>query len=156
MTYREHLSAPASYWIIATTFGLTFVTAVGMYLGPGVALGASVLTAVGIAVALLLIGRPEVAVDADGVRVGESLLEWPYVGRVVVHDRAATRQRLGVDAHAAAWVVQRPYIAESVEIGVEDAADPHPYWLVSSRNPAQLAAAIERARSQVAGAAEAP
>ena len=146
MTYRERLTAPASYWIIAYFFGLTFVTAVGLYLGPWVAVGAGIATVAGIAVVLLVIGRTRVAVVAEGVRVDESLLEWPFVGAVTVHDRAATRRRLGVDAHATAWVVQRPYIAESVEVAVVDAADPHPYWLLSSRNPTQLAAAIERAR----------
>ena len=146
MTYRERLTAPASYWIIAYFFGLTFVTAVGLYLGPWVAVGAGIATVAGIAAALLLIGRTRVAVGAEGVRVGDSLLEWPYVGAVTVHDRVATRRRLGVDARATAWVVQRPYIAESVEVSVSDAADPHPYWLLSSRNPTQLAAAIERSR----------
>lgn len=146
MTYRERLSAPPSYWIIASFFGLTFVSAVGLYLGPEVAVAAGVVTAIGITVVLLLLGRTEVRVGADGVRVGESLLEWPYVGAVTVLDRAATRRRLGVDASAAAWVVQRPYIDGAVEVVVADAADPHPYWLVSTRNPAQFAAAVERAR----------
>lgn len=146
MTYRERLTAPPSYWIIAFFFGLTFVTAVGFYLGPWVAAAAGAVGVVGIAVVLLLIGRVDVLVGADGVRVGSSLLEWPYVGTVAVLDPAATRRRLGVDANAAAWVVQRPYIPGAVELTVVDQADPHPYWLVSSRNPAQFAAAIERAR----------
>lgn len=146
MTYRERLSAPVAYWIIGLFFGITFVTAVGFYYGPWVAGSAGVLTTAGIAVALLLMGRTVLRVDADGVHVGEALLEWPYVGSVTVHDATATRDRLGVDANAAAWVVQRPYIPGSVELDVADAADPHPYWLVSSRNPAQFAAAIERTR----------
>lgn len=153
MPYRERLSVPPAYWIITLFFGLTFVTAVGLYLGPGAAIAVAVVALVGIVVALLLIGRPEILVDAAGVRVAESLLEWPYVGDTTVLDAEATRRRLGVDAHAAAWVVQRPYIPGAVEIAVADAADPHPYWLVSSRRPTQLAAAIERARRE-SGAGE--
>lgn len=150
MTYRERLSAPLSYWFIAYAFGITFVIAIGFYLGPWAAVASGVVTAVGITIALLLIGRPVVAVGADGVRVGDSLLEWPYVGPTTVHDREGTRRRLGPDALASAWVVQRPYVPASVEVTVADAADPHPYWLVSSRNPGQLAAAIEQARCDAA------
>lgn len=151
MTYRERLSAPASYWIIALFFGLTFVTAVGMRFGPWVAVSAAVITTVGIAVALILMSRTVIRVEEDGLHVGDAFLEWPYTGALTIRDRSATRDRLGVDANAAAWVVQRPYIDGSVEVEVQDAADPHPYWLVSTRNPAQLAAAIERVRRDASG-----
>lgn len=146
MTYRERLAVPLSYWIVACLVGVSTATAVGFYLGPWVAVGAGLATLVGITVTLLLIGRPVIDVGGAGVRVGDSVLEWPHVGATTVHDRNATRDRLGPGAKATAWVVQRPYIPGSVEIAVADAADPHPYWLVSSRNPAQFAAAIERAR----------
>lgn len=146
MSYREKLRAPASWWAIALVFGLTFVTAVGFYLGPVVAAGAGVVTTVGIATALAVIGGTTVQVDERGLTVGRSLLEWPYVGDATVLDAAATHDRLGPGADARAHVVQRPYIAESVEVVVADAADPHPYWLVSTRQPAQLAAAILRGR----------
>lgn len=146
MTYHEKLRAPVSWWVIALVFGLTFVTAVGFYLGPWVAAGAGVVTTAGIAVALGSIGRTAVLVDERGVTVGRSLLEWPYVGEVQVLDAPATHDRLGPGADARALVVQRPYIAESVEVAIADPADPHPYWLVSSRQPAQLAAAIVRGR----------
>lgn len=146
MTYRERLSVPLAYWIIAFAFGLSFVTAIGFYLGPWEAVVSGVLTAAGISAVLLRLGGVRITVDAAGLTVGRSLLEWPYVGNVTIHDAAAARRRLGVDAVASAWVVQRPYIPGAVEVEVEDAADPHPYWLVSSRNPAQMAAAIEKNR----------
>ena len=57
---------------------------------------------------------------------------------------------VAVGADARAFVTQRPWLSESVQVTVDDAADPHPYWLVSSRRPAQLAAAIETARAQAA------
>ena len=146
MSYDEKLRAPASWWAIALLFGLTFVTAVGFYLGPGVAVAAGVVTAAGIGVALGVIGRTTVRVDERGVAVGRSLLEWPYVGEIRVLDAGGTHDRLGPDADVRAYVVQRPYIPEAVEVSVVDPADPHPYWLVSTRQPAQLAAAITRGR----------
>jgi hypothetical protein len=146
MTYRERLGVPVSWWVIGLFFAVSFVTAVGFYAGPEVAVLAGVLTTAGVAAALLWYGRVLIVVDESGVRVGDALLEWPYVGEATAHDRAATRRRWGPDADHAAWLTVRGYIPGSVEVAVVDAADPHPYWLVSSRQPDDLAAAIEAAR----------
>lgn len=146
MTYRERLAVPAGWWVVGMFFALTFVTAVGFYAGPWVAVVAGVVTAVGVAAALLWYGRILIAVDERGVHAGEAVLEWPWVGEVSVHDRAATRRRLGPDADRAAWLLVRGFVPGSVEVAVNDPADPHPYWLVSSRRGAKLAAAIEKSR----------
>ncbi|MGC3993528.1 MAG: DUF3093 domain-containing protein [Propionicimonas sp.] len=146
MSYRERLGVPAGWWVTGLLVALSFVTAVGFYIGPLVAVVAGVVTAAAVVAALLYYGRVVVAVEDSGVRAGESLLEWPWVGEVSVHERSATRRRLGPDADHAAWLVVRGFVPGSVEITVDDPADPHPYWLVSSRRPAQFAAAIEASR----------
>jgi hypothetical protein len=147
MNYRERLTVPAGWWVVGMFFSLTFVTAVGFYAGPWIAVLAGLVTAATIAGALLWYGRVEVVVDEGGLHAGDALLEWPYAGEVRVHDRAATRERLGVGADPAAWLVVRAFVPGSVEVAVADPADPHPYWLVSSRRPGELAQAIERAIS---------
>ncbi len=76
MIYREKLRCPLSYWVIAAAFGLSFVTAVGFYLGPWVAVASGVVTALGIAAVLWQIGRVEIVVDVRGIRVEWSLLVW--------------------------------------------------------------------------------
>ncbi|WP_072042026.1 DUF3093 domain-containing protein [Nigerium massiliense] len=148
MLYRERLSVPVSYWFIAAAFGLTTVSAVGFYLGPEVAVAATLLCAALIAAALLLIGRDLVIVDERGLTVGRSLLEWEYLGEPQALDRLASQDRQGPLADARAFVVARPYIPEAVEVPVRDAADPHPYWLVSTRRPQQLLAALTRGRAR--------
>ena len=147
MNYEERLAVPAIWWVVGMFFSLTFVTAVGFYAGPTVSVVAGLVTAAGVAAALLRYGRVRVEVDADGLHAGTALLEWPHVGDVRVHDRAATRLRLGPGADHAAWLLVRGFIPGSVEVAVTDAADPHPYWLVSSRNPSGLAHAIEQSRT---------
>jgi hypothetical protein len=147
MHYRERLTVPAGWWATGMFFSLSFVTAVGFYAGPEVALAAGAVTAAAIAAALLWYGRVELVVDDGGLRAGDAVLEWPYVGEVKVLDRAATRARLGRDADHGAWLVVRGYVRAAVEVTVADAADPHPYWLLSSRHPVQLAEAIQRAIS---------
>jgi hypothetical protein len=57
-------------------------------------------------------------------------------------DGDEVRLALGVDADARAYLLVRPYIRRGVLVRVSDPADPTPYWLVSSRHPRTLAAAI--------------
>lgn len=142
MDYHERLKVPASWWLISLFFALTFVTAVGFYAGPWPAVLSGAVTALGVALVLWWFGRVTVRVDATGLHAGEALLEWPYLGTVTVHSPAATRHRLGPGADHAAWLLIRGYIPAGVEVAVDDPADPHPYWLVSSRNPEKLAAAL--------------
>ena len=147
MNYSERLRVPGIWWVIGMFFALTFVTAVGFYAGPTVAVVAGAVTAAGVAAALLWYGNVHLRVDEAGLHAGGAVLEWPYVGEVRVHDRAATRARLGAGADHAAWLLVRGFVAGSVEVAVADPADPHPYWLLSSRDPDGLAQSIAECRS---------
>ncbi|HEY3339639.1 MAG TPA: DUF3093 domain-containing protein [Propionicimonas sp.] len=147
MNYSEQLRVPASWWVVGMFFALTFVTAVGFYAGPMVAVVAGVVTAAGVAAALLWYGSVQVRVDATGLHAGRAVLEWPFAGEVSVLDRAATRSRLGPGADHAAWLLVRGFVAGSIEVAVNDPDDPHPYWLVSTRNPEGLAQAVAECRS---------
>jgi hypothetical protein len=53
---------------------------------------------------------------------------------------------LGVGADPLAFVVQRPWVPGAVQVLLNDPADPTPYWVISSRRPTQLAAALLAAR----------
>jgi hypothetical protein len=55
---------------------------------------------------------------------------------------ADKRDLLGPYADPEAFVVQRPWISGAVQVRVADDADPTPYWLISTRNPERLAAAL--------------
>lgn len=151
MEYRERLGVGASWWAVGLFFSVTFVTAVGFSLGGWVAAVAGVLTCAAIAGALLAIGRTTITVDANGLGVGRAFLDWGYTGRVTPLDRAATRQRMGPGADPRAYLVTRPYIGTAVLVEVDDPADPHPYWLVSTRHPDQLVAATVAAREPISG-----
>ena len=146
--YTERLAAPASYWVIGLVVGVSTATAVGFYLGPWVAVGAGIAVAGLLAFGLLWIGHVRLVVDERGLSVGPALLEWRYQGEAEVLEAAATRDRLGVGADARAFVVARPYVRTAVRVPVLDAADPHPYWLVSSRTPQRLAAALPAGRAR--------
>ena len=145
--YSERLGCPASWWAIALLVGLSFVTAVGFYLGAWFGVASLAAVVFGVVAVLGRLGSVQVVVDSRGLTVGSSLLEWDYQGVVLGLDAPATRARLGVGADARAFVVGRPYLAQAVEVEVRDAADPHPYWLISTRHPSRLAAALDQGRA---------
>ena len=49
---------------------------------------------------------------------------------------------LGVEADARAYLATRPYLKAAVKVPVSDPDDPAPYWLVGTRHPDRLAAAL--------------
>jgi hypothetical protein len=144
--FRERLNVPFGWWVLATLFALSLLLALGLYVGPvwGVAVAAaSLLVAAGIFASAAV----TVTVDATEIRVGRAIIEHRYIAAAQALDAAATRRRSGVEADARAHLVLRPYVLTAVEITLADPADPVPYWLISSRRPAELVAALDRAGS---------
>lgn len=91
---------------------------------------------------------------ADGhLAAGRARLPLEVVARVHPLDRAQTRRALGPEGDPRAWVLFRAWVPGSVVVVLDDPDDPTPYWLVSSRQPEALAAAVERGRR---GAAHGP
>lgn len=101
--------------------------------------------------ALWWLGRIRVAVDDDELLVDDARLPLRFVADAVALDAAGRREVLGVGAHPYAFVVQRPWIGGAVQVVLNDPADPTPYWVVSSRHPVRLAAAILAARDAAIG-----
>lgn len=149
MEYSERLWVPVSWWAIGLSIGLSFVLAVSVLIDLAVAVGAVLVTAAGLAGTLLWWGRVRIVVDQTGLRAGKAVLEWPWLGEVTALDASGTADRLGPGADHAAHHVVRSYVATSVSVAVADAEDPHPSWLVSTRHPDELVAAIERVRATI-------
>lgn len=145
MAYNERLRPPALWWVIGLLVGATFVIAVAVFLGR-IALVVTAVLAVGVTAVALVWSQQALRVDDSGVTVGRARLEWPYVGKVRALDTAATHDRMRASADPSAYLAYRTYANESVEITVDDPADPHPFWLVSTRDANNLAARIEEAR----------
>ncbi|MFV0452488.1 MAG: DUF3093 domain-containing protein [Propioniciclava sp.] len=147
MLYRERLRVPLSWWFIGLGLGVTTVTAVGFIFGPWASVSAGLVTALVIGAFLAWTGRIVVMVAPEGLRVGSAFIAWSYVGEVTALSVEQARALLGPDADSRAHVVQRPWLSLAVRVAVDDPADPHPYWLVSTRSPAQICAVAERARA---------
>ena len=84
-----------------------------------------------------------VAVDREGVlTVGRSSLPPSYRGAAEPLDAEQTRSILGAKADARAYLAVHGFCPTAVRVRVEDAADPHPYWVISTRQPRRLATAL--------------
>lgn len=141
-TYSERLHVPLRWWVQSTmllaTVWLAFVVAT-----PGwVAWTSTAVLLVATYGMFGWVGSLRVSV-ADGVlRAGRAHIPTALLGEPEALDAEATRRVHGVEADARAHLVTRPYVRRAVRVPVLDPADPTPYWLVSSRHPRDLAAAI--------------
>jgi hypothetical protein len=80
------------------------------------------------------------------LRAGKRRLPLAAAGAVAELDEAQSRALRGPRADPAAYLLMRPYLRRHVYVEVTGGATGSPYWVVASRHPAELAAAIERAR----------
>ena len=157
-SYRERLRVPASYWVLGfitmATFasfawaGFSYLVAVATYLVLVVAPG----------VALWIWGNATIMVTDGELRAGRATLPLAQSGHVQVLDTAQTGKLRGPLADPASLMLIRPYLSRAVYIEVAGPAagesPAHPYWLVGSRDPEALAAAIVTARAQAARAGD--
>ncbi|QTX04569.1 DUF3093 domain-containing protein [Agromyces archimandritae] len=94
----------------------------------------------------LLLSTPAVEVGDGMLRAGRAGIELEHLGEAVPFDGAAARTEKGTALDVRAYLLLRGWIHPVVRIPVEDPADPAPYWLVSTRRPKELAAAINGSR----------
>lgn len=95
-------------------------------------------------------GRIRLTVTDDELLVDDARLPRAVVADVRELTAADKRRLLGVDAHPLAFVVQRPWIAGAVRVELADPDDPTPYWILSSRHPDRLVAALRATADQPA------
>lgn len=144
--YSETLRAPASWWLGGLAFCVAVWWAVFVATSAVLAWCAS---AVAVAVVVAWLGHYgglRLVVDATGLRAGRAHLPWQYVGTAAACDAGETRRLLGIGADARAHLMVRPYISSAVRVAVNDERDPAPYWLISTRRPAVVAARLTAGR----------
>lgn len=91
-------------------------------------------------------GSAKVEVRDGELWVGEAHLPLRYAGETQIIPGNLKRQVLGPAFDPAAFALHRSWVGPMVWIHVTDEADPTPYWLVSTRHPERLVAAIDAGR----------
>lgn len=147
-TYRERVWP--SWWVWAVVAG--FGGSVGLSLLPVLGQGAAAVTALLVAAgagAALVRWTPLVAVEDGELRAGPARVPLHLVARAEPLRAQDARRALGTQLDARAYLCVRGWVPHVVRVHLDDPQDPTPYWLVSSRRPDALAAAIEQGRRSV-------
>ena len=156
--YNERLWLPLWWWVAAAV-----LTAV---LGYEIRLGAHraawswwVFPAIAVLLIAVLVsmGRRRVRVSADGeLSVDGARLPRAVVGRGASVPPSAKSAAMGRQLDPAAYLVHHSWVHPMALLVLDDPDDPTPYWLVSTRHPDKLLAAMGIADARLEGTAEAP
>ncbi|HET9897963.1 MAG TPA: DUF3093 domain-containing protein [Streptosporangiaceae bacterium] len=152
LLYRERLRVPVTWWLAGGATVL--IPGTTLWAGFSVVTGLAVYLALGalVAVVMLTWGRVTIEVTDSALAAGRARLRPDQVSEVSAMDAAQSAALRGPSADPAAYLLIRPYLAESVFVGVAD-GEGWPYWLVATRRPAELAAAIRKAAEAAAARA---
>jgi hypothetical protein len=149
--YHERLSVPLRWWVQGTMLVATFWLAFVVSTPAAVAWTATAVLTVLMVAVFWGYGAQEVEVTDGWLRAGRARISGEFLGEAEPLDAGETRRVAGRDADVRAYLLLRPYLTRSVRVPIHDRRDPAPYWLVSTRDPDRLAAAI-RVISDAAGA----
>lgn len=167
--YHERLRVPFSWWLVGLATTLLLATEVVAGFAWPVAVAIYVVLVGAVAAMLWSWSRPTVLVSEGELRAGPARLPLAAVGEVSALDEAQTRSLRGPRGDPAAFLLLRPYLRQAVYVEVArpgaetrahrrlrgfrlraETARPEvaaPYWLVCTRHPAELEAAINGARA---------
>lgn len=96
-------------------------------------------------VALLILSSPAVIVTERELIAGGARIPRELIGEVSSYREPEATLERGQRLDARAWLLIRGWIGPVVKIANLDPRDPAPYWLVSSRHPDRLDAALSAA-----------
>lgn len=142
MEYAERLHVPLRWWVQGTMLVASLWLALVVAVPEPLAWLVTAVAMASMVAAFLSYGRALVAVGQGELRAGRAHIPTELVGEVAVLDADETRLQAGRDADARAYLLLRPYLKRSVRVQITDPADPTPYWLVHTRRPDELAAAL--------------
>ena len=167
--YHERLRVPFSWWLLGLVTMLLLATEVVAGYAWPIAVAIYVVLVGLVAAMLWSWSRPTVLVTEEELRAGPARLPLTAVGEVSALDEAQTRSLRGPRGDPAAFLLMRPYLRQAVYVEVATPgaqtrarrrlrgfrlraemtrpATDSPYWLVCTRHPAELVAAINGARA---------
>lgn len=142
--YREKLW-PNAWMFIATAL---VIPASILVLAP-ISVEAGIATAAvlyGGCVALLILASPTISVSDGVLTAGRARIQLAHVGEATGYEGPEASAERGTRLDARAWLLIRGWVTSVVRVELNDPTDPTPYWLLSSRHPTELAAAINGSR----------
>lgn len=102
-------------------------------------------------VLLLIAASPTIRITETELIAGKARVPLEIVGEATAYSRDEARQERGPRLDARAWLLIRGWVDPVVKVEITETADPTPYWLLSSRRPAEVVAALSSAAAKRAG-----
>jgi hypothetical protein len=146
-SYRERLLVPVSYWLLAVPVALTLGAEAYFFVDGFIPPLFIALVFAAMAAFLLKWSSATIEVTGAVLRAGRDTLALSEADEVIALDEKQAMVLRGPRADPSAHILLRPYLKRAVYIGLADPSQGVPYWLVATRHPEQLAAAIESARN---------
>lgn len=147
--YRERLW-PAPWLFISTALVIPASLLVFLPINQTVGVVVAIVLYLAI-VALLVFGTPAIAVTETEFVAGKAHLPHGAIASASVYSGDEARLERGQRLDARAWLLIRGWIDPVVKISLDDANDPTPYWLVSTRHPEAVLDALQKARQRTPG-----
>jgi Protein of unknown function (DUF3093) len=149
--YDERLRVPWSWWPVLAMIVVIGALEVGSGFTYVVLVPVTVFLIGFFIVPLALSGRERIELRDGVLRAGKAELPVTQITSIAPLDRAETKLRLGPQADPAAHTVVRGWVGSSLMLRL---ANPHPipYWVVSTRHPETLMAAIKQSRNEARAA----
>lgn len=142
--YRERLG-PSLWILVAAAVAAPMAALVVTPIDTTVALVVG--AAVGVLlIALILAAAPVVEVKGGELRAGRARIGVEFLGAPEVHVGDDARHARGAGLDPRSWHLIRGGIDGLVVLPVTDVDDPTTAWVISSRTPDRLAAAVRRAQ----------
>lgn len=144
--YRERLRPPWWWYLVglavASLLAAEFHIA-GLRLTDWIPFGTLLPLAVLIVWSL---GRAQLSIRDGELRIRDAHVPLRYISGAVALDPLTLRRVVGREGDPAAFVSIRPWIGPGVQVWLDDADDPTPYWVVSTRHPDRVLSALRTAQ----------
>ena len=141
--YRERLLVPVSYWLLAAPVVVVLGAEAYFFVDgfiPPLVIG---LLAVLVGTFLVHWSLATIEVTGPVLRADKDTLALSEAGEVIALDEKQAAKLRGPRADPAAHLLLRPYLRRAVYVAIADPGDGGvPYWLIATRHPERLAAAI--------------
>jgi Protein of unknown function (DUF3093) len=147
--YDERLTVPRSWWVICLLLGIAFAL-IMLPFGTLPMLGGLVGATAVSAVVASSYGSVRIRVVGGSLIAGEAKIPVTALGAAEVLDVEEARAWRTHRADARAFMLLRAYVPGALRVEVTDPDDPTPYLYLSTREPEQLAAALDSARTTTA------
>ncbi|MHB1613304.1 MAG: DUF3093 domain-containing protein [Actinomycetes bacterium] len=146
-TYRERVWAPLWMWVFTLGMAISMLLAFGAATSPTIGVATGVATGALMGYGLLSMSTT-VTICHGELCTGRAHIPVGLLSRPVVLDPQQTAVIRGPGIRVDAFHAMHGWVSTAIRCDVLDLADPTPYWVVSTRRPAQLAAALRAAQTQ--------